>query len=96
MSDHEQTPQSPDAENQKADTSAKRPSHIAYQVRENGERSFFNNIGAAFAHKDGKGFNLQLEAVPVDGSVTLRSFEERLQNLKNGARTASQDHGHEK
>lgn len=55
------------------------PSFIAYHVRENGEgKSYFNRVGSAFAHKDGKGFNLQLDSVPVDGRVTLRSPLERL------------------
>jgi len=34
---------------------SKRPSHIAYQVREGEEnKSYFNRIGAAWTHKDGE------------------------------------------
>jgi hypothetical protein len=49
------------------------PSYIAYQVRDrDGQDSFWTRIGAAFAHKDGKGFTIQVEAVPLDGRITLR------------------------
>lgn len=51
----------------------KAPSHIAYQVRdrENG-KSFWTRVGSAWPHADGKGFNVQLEAMPIDGRITLR------------------------
>ena len=32
-------------------------------------------IGVAFPHKDGKGFDVMLQAVPVDGKVVLRLHE---------------------
>jgi hypothetical protein len=53
--------------------SSKSPTHIAYQVRDrNDQTSFWTRIGAAWAHSDGKGFNVQLESIPLDGRVTLR------------------------
>lgn len=62
---------------------AKGPSHIAFQVRDVGEdKSYFNRIGAAFEHKDGQGFNIQLDSVPVDGRVTLRTPQERVQDMQ--------------
>lgn len=52
---------------------SKSPSHIAYQVRDReGGKGFFTRIGAAWPHKDGNGFNIQIEAVPLDGRITLR------------------------
>lgn len=49
------------------------PSHHAFTVRESKDgKSFFNRVGSAFEHKDGQGFNITLEAVPVDGKITLR------------------------
>jgi hypothetical protein len=57
---------------------AKAPSHIAYQVRErDGKPSYWNRIGAVFAHGDGQGFHLQLESVPLDGRITLRVAAEK-------------------
>lgn len=52
---------------------SKSPSHIAYQVRDReGGKGFWTRIGAAWAHKNGDGFNIQLESVPLDGRITLR------------------------
>lgn len=54
-------------------SASKKPSHIAYQVRDaaNG-KGYWTRIGSAWAHADGQGFNIQLEAVPLDGRITLR------------------------
>ena len=41
---------------------SKSPSHIAYHVRDReGGKGFWTRIGVAWAHADGKGFNVQLE-----------------------------------
>lgn len=56
---------------------SKAPSHIAYQVRDGKDKSYFTRIGVAWQHKDAKGFNLQLECVPLDGRVTLRVASEK-------------------
>jgi len=34
------------------------------------------SVGAAWAHKDGKGFNLKLETFPIDGRIVLRLPQE--------------------
>jgi hypothetical protein len=62
----------------------KKPTHLAYAVR-NYEKtkdagviedaSQWNKIGAVFAHQDGKGFDVVLDALPVDGRVVLRLNE---------------------
>lgn len=71
------------------DNDSKRPSHIAYQVREGDDnKSYFNRIGAVWTHKDGEGFNIQLDSVPVDGKVTVRSVQDRIQEAKDNARDA--------
>jgi hypothetical protein len=52
---------------------SKSPTHVAYQVRDReGGKAFWTRIGAAWTHADGKGFNIQIEAVPLDGRITLR------------------------
>ena len=53
-------------------TSGKTPTHIAYQVRDGGQKGYWTRIGAAWPHKDGKGFNIQLECMPFDGKISLR------------------------
>lgn len=58
-------------------TASKSPSHIVYQVRDReGGKGFFTRIGAAWPHKDGKGFGVQIESVPLDGRITLRVASE--------------------
>ncbi len=50
----------------------------AYHVRDReGASSFWTRIGAAWAHADGKGSNLQLEVVPLDGRIVLRVATEK-------------------
>ena len=59
-------------------TKSSKPAYIAYHVR-NGKngKGFFTRIGAAWAHQDGKGFNIQIETVPLDGRISLRVTEEK-------------------
>jgi hypothetical protein len=56
---------------------SKLPGLIAYTVRQSTEKSYWDRIGAAFPHKDGAGFDLVLDALPVNGRVTLRVPSER-------------------
>jgi hypothetical protein len=54
------------------------PNHFAYNVRNReGGDNYWIRIGSAWAHADGKGFNIQLETVPLDGQVTLRVATEK-------------------
>jgi hypothetical protein len=34
------------------------------------------NVGLAFPHEDGEGFNLLLQALPLDGKIVLRIYKE--------------------
>ena len=58
-----------------------KPTHIAYSVRDyekGGKKdSSWTRVGVAWQHKDGKGFDVNLEAFPVSGRVVLRVAEER-------------------
>ncbi len=52
---------------------SKLPSHVAYHVRDREDgKGFWTRIGGAWAHADSKGFNIQIETVPLDGRITLR------------------------
>ena len=57
-------------------TNSKRPTHTAFSVRNyrKGEQveSDWTRIGVAWAHKDGDGFDIVLEALPVSGRVAIR------------------------
>ncbi|CAA0099552.1 Uncharacterised protein [Halioglobus japonicus] len=67
----------------------RKPDFIAYNVTEGkGGKGYFHKVGAAWQHKDGQGYDLQLDSMPVGGRVTLREQrEERLQEL-DGQRQA--------
>jgi len=53
---------------------ANAPAYNVYTVEERGEGEdpFWLKIGAAWAHKDGKGFNITLSALPCDNRLVLR------------------------
>ena len=75
----------------------KMPSHVAYQVsRGKDGQSYFNRIGAGFPHRDGNGLDVVLQSIPVDGRVTLRTMQERLENLKEGKSEPSQEKDQER
>jgi hypothetical protein len=49
------------------------PAYQAYTViKREGQDDFWVSIGAAFAHKDGDGYNIVLQALPLDGKIVLR------------------------
>ena len=60
-----------------ADATGRRPTHAAYHVRDrDGKKAAWTRIGTAWPHADGKGFNVQLDTVPLDGRVSLRVVAE--------------------
>jgi hypothetical protein len=44
------------------------PTHRVYAVTKNGDKSFWTEIGAAWAHQDAKGFNVKLDYLPLNGA----------------------------
>ncbi len=58
-----------------------KPVFHAYSVREyekdNKKESFWTKVGVVFAHQDGKGFDVVLEAMPINGRVTIREPREK-------------------
>jgi hypothetical protein len=54
-------------------TSNREPAYRAYTViKRDGQDDFWLALGAAFPHQDGKGFNVVLQALPIDGKIVLR------------------------
>ena len=52
---------------------AQQPSFQAYTVvKREGQDDFWLNIGAAFMHQDGDGYNIILQALPINGKIVLR------------------------
>lgn len=61
----------------------KRPDFRAYTVEDyeaaggSGKKSKWTEIGAAWAHKDGEGYDIRLKALPIDGRVQLRTLKDQ-------------------
>jgi hypothetical protein len=57
----------------------RRPTHLAYWVRERGEnkKGEWHPIGVAWSHADGKGVTIKLDLQPLDGRITLRVVEDK-------------------
>lgn len=57
-------------------TTPRRPTLTAYSVRDfekDGQtQSSWTRVGIAFAHRDGNGFDVVLDAIPVNGRIALR------------------------
>ena len=51
-----------------SNTQSKQPTHRAYAVTKRGDKTFWREIGAAWAHDDGDGFNLKLDYLPLNGA----------------------------
>jgi hypothetical protein len=60
-----------------AERETAKPTHRAYSViRREGQDDYWLNIGLVFPHKDGNGFNLILQAFPLDGKIVAREITE--------------------
>lgn len=46
--------------------------HGVFVVEGEGDKAFWTKIGAAWAHDDGKGFNIQLSCLPLNGRLVIR------------------------
>jgi hypothetical protein len=56
----------------------KKPTHAAYHIRDGkAGDGFWTRIGSAWPHKDGLGFNIQMDTVPLDGRITIRVSSEK-------------------
>jgi len=59
------------SDNQTQPAPGKSPTLIAYAAREGKDKTRFTRIGAAWPHKVGNGFNIQIEIVPLNGRIVL-------------------------
>ncbi|SNS32116.1 hypothetical protein SAMN06295912_104122 [Sphingomonas laterariae] len=50
------------------------PAFILYRVDGNGQAASWTKIGAAWPNRDGKGFNIRCEAVPLQGRIVMRAY----------------------
>lgn len=66
-------------------TTSKKPTHAIFHVTGKDDKARWTRIGAAWAHKDGKGFNLDLELVPMKaGRFVIRENRSEDGNEERG------------
>jgi hypothetical protein len=59
------------------------PAFRAYTViKREGKDDYWLNLGVAFPHEDGEGFNLLLQALPTDAKIVLRRYKENEEDEK--------------
>ena len=51
----------------------KAPDFLAWHVTNEGEKAYWTKVGAAWFHRDRKGLSLQLEVIPINGRIVLRT-----------------------
>ncbi|WP_461428162.1 hypothetical protein [Gymnodinialimonas sp.] len=51
---------------------------LAYTVKpiDDGRKAIWSKIGAAWSHKDGQGYEVRMDALPVDGRIVLRTVKD--------------------
>ena len=52
-------------------TTTKKPAFIAYAVTGEGKQAFWTRIGSAWPQQASEGFNIELNALPVNGRIIL-------------------------
>lgn len=55
----------------------RKPTHRLYRVQGDGESANWTPIGAAWLHRDGNGFSITCDAIPLQGRLVLRHITER-------------------
>lgn len=65
--------------------SDRKPSHRLFQVIGEGETARWNPIGAAWPNRDGKGFSIACDAVPLSGRMVLREIPEQEDRADEGS-----------
>ncbi len=55
----------------------KKPTHRLFRVVGEGEHSIWTPIGAAWPNKDGQGFSINCEALPLSGRIVMRVITEK-------------------
>jgi hypothetical protein len=56
---------------------ARKPTHRLYRVSGEGKSAVWTAIGAAWPNKDGLGFSISCEAMPLTGRIVMRAITER-------------------
>ena len=63
--------------NQQSLPLARRPTHRLYRVVGEGRAAIWTPIGAAWPNKDGMGFSVNCDLVPLNGRIVMRLITPR-------------------
>jgi len=55
----------------------RKPTHRLFRVVGDGENAIWTAIGAAWPNKDGQGFSINCEAMPLSGRIVMRAITQR-------------------
>jgi hypothetical protein len=56
----------------KRNEKTQRPHGVFVVEGDGNDKAYWTRVGAAWAHDDGKGFNIQLSCFPVNGRLVIR------------------------
>ena len=62
---------------QQTQPAGSKPTHRLYRVLGDGDAASWTPIGAAWPNKDGHGFNISCDAVPLQGRIVMRAITEK-------------------
>ena len=67
-----------------AEKESHQPTHKAFTViKREGKEDYWLDIGVAFPHKDGRGFTVKLQAIPLDAKIVCREIAEGEETTEN-------------
>jgi hypothetical protein len=55
----------------------RKPTHRLFRVVGDGEKANWTEIGAAWPNKDGQGFSLSCDAMPLSGRIVMRAITDK-------------------
>jgi len=62
---------------EQSSSTGRKPTHRIYRVTGDGKAANWTPIGAAWPNRDGDGFSIACDAVPLTGRVIMRKITER-------------------
>lgn len=57
--------------------SPRQPTHRLYVVKGDDQNARWTEVGAAWSNRDGQGFSLALDSIPLGSRIAMRAIAER-------------------
>ena len=58
-----------------------KPTHRMYHVTGEGKTAFWRAVGAAWPNRDGQGFSIDMDAIPLKGRLVMREITDRPERM---------------